>query len=168
MKFMKETDFFLKQSPNSYQKQESTDNINCRKKHYLCHNSFIFLLVNIYLINAPFKDCGIIVFLLYHSTPSGRQSFGSGVSRFFLTFFFGCNSGRSGTSLGRKLIVFTSIIYHNSYSKKPASFNQRGGAAFAVPSSPAVYPAAWSICGRTPLFFRFLILGANLQIKFYT
>ena len=38
MKFMKETDFSLKQSPNSYQKQESTDNINCRKKHYLCHN----------------------------------------------------------------------------------------------------------------------------------
>lgn len=95
---MKETDFSLKESQNSYHKQESTDNINCRKKHYLCHISFI----------------------LYHSTPSGRQSFGSGVSRFFLTFFFGCNSGRSGTSLGRKLIVFTSIIYHNSYSKKPA------------------------------------------------
>ena len=66
------------------------------------------------------KIVALLLFILYHSTPSGRQSFGSGVSRFFLTFFFGCNSGRSGTSLGRKLIVFTSIIYHNSYSKKPA------------------------------------------------
>ena len=63
------------------------------------------------------KIVALLLFILYHSTPSGRQSFGSGVSRFFLTFFFGCNSGRSGTSLGRKLIVFTSIIYHNSYSK---------------------------------------------------
>ena len=63
------------------------------------------------------KIVALLFFLLYHSTPSGRQSFGSGVSRFFLTFFFGCNSGRSGTSLGRKLIVFTSIIYHNFYSK---------------------------------------------------
>ena len=46
--------------------------------------------------------------------------------------------------------------------------NLRVRVAFAVPSSPAADPAAWSILGRTPLFFRFLILGANLQIKFYT
>ena len=71
------------------------------------------------------KIVALLLFILYHSTPSGRQSFGSGVSRFFLTFFFGCNSGRSGTSLGRKLIVFTSIIYHNFYSKKPANMRSQ-------------------------------------------